>query len=95
MERSYVSSNIKKLPFTNTAGYSNPEVDKLFETARLSPDHAVRQRAFTAVQKILCDEVPEIWVKEDGFPTVHAQRLHNVIPTGIGCNSDYEDTYFT
>ena len=94
VERSYVSSNIKKIPFTNTSGYSNPEVDKLFATARMSGDHAVRQQAFSAVQKILCDEVPEIWLKEDRYPTIHQKKLHNIIRTGIGPNGDFEDAYF-
>ncbi len=34
VERSYVSTNIQKITFTNTGGYANPKVDELFATAR-------------------------------------------------------------
>jgi peptide/nickel transport system substrate-binding protein len=94
VERSYVSSNIKKVTFTNTGGYANPKVDELFTTARTSGDPAVRQKAFTDVQKILCDEVPQIWLMELAWPTFHEKKLHNVITTAMGPNGDFENTYF-
>jgi peptide/nickel transport system substrate-binding protein len=94
VERSYVSTNIKKITFTNTGGYSNPQVDALFATARNSPDPAVRQKAFTDVQKILCDEIPQIWLMELAWPTLHETKLHNIIRTAMGPNGDFEDAYF-
>src|SRR5690606_8380364 len=37
--RTYVSSNIRKgVMFSNTAGYSNPRVDELFEAAAVETD---------------------------------------------------------
>ncbi len=64
VERSYVSTNIKKITFTNTGGYSNPKVDELFAAGRVGTTTAIRQQAFTEVQRILCDEVPQIWLME-------------------------------
>jgi peptide/nickel transport system substrate-binding protein len=93
VERSYVSSNIKKITFTNTGGYSNPKVDELFATARNAGDPAVRQQAFTAVQKILCDEVPQIWLMELAWPTIHDKKLHNVIQTAMGPNACFENVF--
>ena len=55
VERTYVSTNIKKTVFTNTGGYVNPEVDKLFATARNAAAPADRQAAFFAVQALLVE----------------------------------------
>jgi peptide/nickel transport system substrate-binding protein len=79
--------------FTNTGGYSNPEVDKLFATARTSADPKDRQTAFSAVQKILCDEVPQIWLMEMAFPTISDRKLHNVIQLGTGVHACFDDVF--
>lgn len=94
VERSYVSSNIKKVTFTNTGGYSNPKVDELFATASTAADPAERQKAFSEVQKILCDEIPQVWLMELAWPTLHEKKLHNVITTAMGPNSDFGNVYF-
>jgi len=93
VERSYVSTNIQKITFTNTGGYANPKVDELFATARTAADPAVRQQAFSAVQKILCDEIPQMWLMELAWPTIHDKKLHNVIRTAMGPNGDFQDAY--
>ena len=95
VERSYISSNIKKITFTNTGGYSNPNVDALFTTARESGDPAVRAKAFSEVQAILCEEVPQIWLMELAWPTIHEKRLHNVIRTAMGPNACFAQVYFS
>jgi peptide/nickel transport system substrate-binding protein len=95
VERSYVSSNIKKVTFTNTGGYVNTEVDKLFDTAREANDPKVRQQAFSAAQKILCEEVPQIWFLELAWPTIHDKKLHNVIKTAMGPNSSFDNVFLS
>src|SRR5713226_1978667 len=52
VERTYVSTNIQKVTFTNTGGYANPEIDKLFTAARTAADPTARQAAFSAAQKL-------------------------------------------
>lgn len=94
VERTYVSTNIQKVTFTNTGGYANPRVDALFAQARNATAAAERQRAFTDVQKILCEEVPQIWLMEMSFPTIHDKRLHNVVTTGLGVHAAYDDVFF-
>lgn len=93
VERSYVSTNIKKITFTNTGGYANPKVDELFTTGRESADPAVRQKAFTELQKILCEEVPQIWFLELAWPTIHDKKLHGVIQTAMGPNSSFDNVF--
>lgn len=93
VERSYVSTNIKKITFTNTGGYSNPKVDALFATARESADPAVRAKAFSEVQAILCEEIPQIWLMELAWPTIHDKKLHNVITTAMGPNAGFSGVW--
>lgn len=93
MERTYVSSNIKKVTFANTEGYSNPAVDTLFETARLSGDPEERKQAFFEVQKLLTDEVPVVWLMEMSFPTIHDRRVTNLITTGTGVHACFDDVF--
>ena len=54
------------LLFSNTQGYSNPEVDRLFEEAALALDEAKRQELYSKVQQILV---------EDGHPVEFAEAL--------------------
>jgi peptide/nickel transport system substrate-binding protein len=93
VERSYVTSNIKKILFSNISGYSNPEVDKLFEQGRNAADPKERQVAFTAVQKILTTEMPLLWLMEIAFPTIYDKKLHNVITSGAGVHASFDDVF--
>ncbi|MBN8908650.1 MAG: ABC transporter substrate-binding protein, partial [Rhodospirillales bacterium] len=94
VERTYVSTNIKKVTFTNTGGYANPKIDALFKTARDSGDSAVRAKAFTEIQQILCEEIPQIWLMEMQWPTTHEKKLHNVIRTAMGPNAGFGQVFF-
>jgi len=91
VERTYVSTNIQKIVFTNTGGYSNPEVDKLFATARNAPDAAQRQAAFFAVQELLVKEMPQLWLIEMSFPTIHDRKVKDLITLGTGIFAPFDD----
>jgi peptide/nickel transport system substrate-binding protein len=93
VERTYVSSNIQRVLFANTGGYSNPQVDALFQRARESGVEAERRTAFSEVQKILADDMPQIWLMEMSFPSIFDRRLNNVITTGTGPNSSFDDVF--
>ena len=93
VERTYVSTNIQRVTFTNTGGYANPQVDALFQTARTSPAAADRQRAFSDVQKILVEDVPQIWLMELAFPTINDRRVRNLITTGLGVHTSFDDVF--
>jgi peptide/nickel transport system substrate-binding protein len=94
VERSYVSSNIKKVSFTNTGGYANPKVDELFARARAAGDPAERQKAFFEVQGILVEEMPQIWLMELAFPTIYDKKLQNITEYGTGVQSNFDDVFF-
>jgi peptide/nickel transport system substrate-binding protein len=95
VERTYVSSNIQKVTFTNTGGYRNPKVDELFATARNASDPAVRQQEFSEVQKVLVSDIPQIWLMEMAFPTIMDKKLHNVIQLGTGVHACFDDVFMT
>ena len=91
VERTYVSTNIQHIVFTNTGGYINPEVDKLFAQARKAPLPADRQAAFFAVQKLLVEQIPQVWLLEMSFPTIHDKKVHNLLEYGTGVHACFDD----
>jgi peptide/nickel transport system substrate-binding protein len=95
VERTYVSTNIQKIVFTNTSGYSNPEVDKLFATARTAADPKDRQAAFFAVQQLLVKEMPELWLIEMSFPTIHDRKVKDLITLGTGLGGSFDNTWIS
>ena len=91
VERTYVSTNIQKIVFTNTGGYVNPEVDKLFAEARNAALPADREKAFFAVQKLLVQQIPQIWLLEMSFPTIHDKKVKNLVTLGTGVHACFDD----
>ncbi len=92
--RNYVSSNIRKVLFSNTIGYSNPEVDKLADAAAAAVDDTKRQALYSQMQKILVEDAPIAWLVEMEFPTIHDKRLQNLVTTGIGIHESFDSVYF-
>jgi len=93
--RSYITENQQKgVLFTNTAGYSNPEVDRLFAQAANEPDEAKRRELYHQVQKILADDVALAWLVELQWPTIFSAKLKNVVRNGLGPNDNFAEAYF-
>lgn len=64
VRRMYLSSNIAPIPFSNAAGYVNPEVDALFDEARNTVDPDARKAIYRTLQEILVEELPYFWLVE-------------------------------
>jgi peptide/nickel transport system substrate-binding protein len=94
VERTYVSTNIQKVTFTNTGGYKNPKVDELFAEGRNDADPKARQAAFTEVQKILVADMPQVWLLEMSFPNIYDKKLHNIIELSTGVHACFDDVFF-
>jgi peptide/nickel transport system substrate-binding protein len=92
--RSYVSSNIRKLLFSNTTGYSNPEVDRLAEAAAAEIADDKRRAHYSEMQKILVEDMPIAWLCEMEFPTIHDKRLKNLVTTAIGIHESFDIVKF-
>lgn len=88
--RFFISSNIRQgVAYSNCTGYSNPQVDALFEQGAHGVSDEDRQAAYTEVQRILTDEVPMAWLVEVDFPTLLDARYEDVIVSAIGVNETY------
>jgi hypothetical protein len=59
VERIFATSSITGAPWTNVNYYSNPEVDQLFEQARIEVNQTLRAEYFKHIQQILHEEEPE------------------------------------
>ena len=62
VSRLYVCDNIKKQAYTNTSGYCNEEVDRIFAQAAEEADLDKRQALYDEVSKILIEEMPMNWL---------------------------------
>lgn len=92
--RAFVTSNIRQgIPFTNTAGYSNPQVDQFFERAAVALNDGDRQRYYSEAQKILVEDVPHAWFLELEYPTFYHKSVRNVVTSAIGAADSWDDVY--
>ena len=94
VDRNYKSSQIAKgNPFNNVEGYSNPEVDKLFDEAAVAFPAAKRQELYDKVQVKLREDVPVAWLLELGFPTTYRCNVENLISTASGLPNSLRDAW--
>ena len=82
VHRLFLSSNIKHQIFTNTAGYSNAEVDKLLGEAAVEGDTAKRKQEYEEFQKIVNRDLPMVFLFEAPPQTVFNKNIHD-LPLGI------------
>ncbi|MCC7281770.1 MAG: ABC transporter substrate-binding protein [Acetobacteraceae bacterium] len=94
VSRLYISGNIRKgVLFSNTGGYSNPEIDRLFDEAAVEVDPQRRQALYGSIQKTLVTDVPVAWLLELEFPTFINRRFHNVVTSAIGVRDNFADAW--
>lgn len=94
VEGYFISSNIRKVTFTNVGAYENPKVDELFAKARASGDTAERKVLFAELQRILVDDMPYLYLMQMSFPTLYAEKTQNLITTGLGLHASFDDVFF-
>lgn len=75
VSRLYVCDNIKKQAYTNTSGYCNPAVDKIFNAAALEPDYNKRKALYQQVQDVLLAEMPMLWLFDTPSMFFHHKDL--------------------
>nr|WP_162591006.1 ABC transporter substrate-binding protein [Variovorax sp. PBL-E5] len=94
VHRTYLSTNIKPIVWSNTQSYKNPKVDQLLEQAGKEVDLAKRKAEYAEFQKIVTDELPQAFLTTQGYRTVVSSRMVNP-PTSIwGALSPYDEIYF-
>lgn len=77
ISRLYVTSAIKKQPFVNASGYSNPKVDALFREGALAASRAKRAVYYRQVQTILAKDVPTLVVAQASLSGAARSTVHN------------------
>ena len=82
VRRMYISSNIQPIPFSNSSGYVNDDIDRLFDEAREEVDTAARTALYQEIQEILVAEVPYYWLVETDANRVHRAGCRGFLPFG-------------
>lgn len=94
VDRNYKTSQISKgSPWNNVEGYSNPEVDKLFDDAAVAYPAEERQKLYDQAQAKLQEDVPVAWLLELGFPTIYNCKFKDVVTTANGLAESLRDAY--
>lgn len=95
VQRLYWSKNIVKgVPYSNASGYSNPEMDKLWEMAQIEADDEKRRQYFFKIQEIAQRDLPILDLFEVKPMTVSSSKLQNHIVTSYATFSSLRDAYF-
>ena len=91
--RTYLSTNIKPIIWTNTQSYNNPKVDELLNSAGQVIDPVKRKAYYAAFQKIVTDELPIDFINVTPYHTVANKKVGNVPTTIWGPMSPYDEVY--
>jgi len=93
VHRTYLSSNIRDIIWTNTQSYRNPRVDELLEQAGRETDIEKRKALYGEFQKIVMTDLPIMFLTVIPYHTLSAQRVHG-LPDGIwGLLSPLDETW--
>ncbi len=93
VHRTYLSSNIKPIVWTNTQSYNNPKVDELLNAAGSVVDPVKRKAYYAAFQKIVTDELPVYFINQVGYHTISRKRVGNVPTTIWGTLSPMDEVF--
>ena len=93
VHRTYLSTNIKPIIWTNTQSYKNPQVDELLNTAGGILDETKRKAYYATFQKIVTDEVPIVFINNSPFHTVTSKKVGNAPATIWGPLSPYDEVF--
>ncbi len=84
LERLYNSGNILNppQPFTNSSGYNNPEVDRMFDTQRNESDFTGRKRIYDRIQEVIWSDLPVLpvfsYLQPNIFRSSYVTNIFNV-----------------
>jgi peptide/nickel transport system substrate-binding protein len=83
VERLYNSNNIRTppAPYTNSSGYTNPEVDRLFDEQRVMVDLKERKKIYDRIQEILWRDLPVLpiysYAPPNAYRASHVEGLYD------------------
>ena len=91
--RTYLSTNIKPIVWTNTQSYNNPKVDELLEAAGTQLDPTKRKALYATFEKIVTDELPIDFINVIPYHTAASKRVGNLPTTIWGPMSPMDEVY--
>ncbi len=94
VHRTYLSTNIRPIVWTNTQSYTNPKVDDLLNTAGGLLDPTKRKAYYATFQKIVTDELPIHFINGTPYHTVSNKKVLNVPTTIWGPVSPFDEVSF-
>ncbi len=92
--RTYLSTNIRPIVWTNTQSYKNPKVDELLEEAGTQLDPTKRKAYYATFEKIVTDELPIYFINIVPYHTATSKKIGNVPTTIWGPMSPMDEVYF-
>ena len=93
VHRTYLSSNIRDIIWTNTQSYRNARVDELLEQAGRETDAAKRKALYAEFQKLVMTDLPIMFLTVIPYHTLATKRVH-ALPDGIwGLLSPLDETW--
>lgn len=95
VHRTYLSSNIRPIVWTNTQSYRNAEVDKLLGTAGGLLGPTQRKAYYATFQKIVTEELPIAFVNLVPYHTATRKNVLNAPVSIWGPASPYDDVSLT
>ena len=94
VQRFFWSKNIVSgVPFSNGSGYSDPEMDRILESAAAEPDPAKRVELFHAFQKKAATDLPILPIADIPYFAVKNKRLKNTEVDAFGFGGSFSTAY--
>lgn len=93
VHRTYLSTNIKPIVWTNTQSYNNPKVDELLGTAGSLLDATQRKAYYATFQKIVTDDLPIHFINQIPYHTAASKKVGNLPASIWGPMSPYDEVY--
>jgi len=93
VHRTYLSTNIRPVVWTNTQSYKNPKVDELLGQAGGLIDQTQRKAYYSTFQKIVVDDMPIHYLNVLPYHTITQKKVGNVPTTIWGMLSPMDDVF--
>jgi peptide/nickel transport system substrate-binding protein len=93
VHRTYLSTNILPMVWTNTQSYVNQEVDLLLQAAAQTQDTATRREHYARFQRIVTEDLPIVFINQSPFHTATTRNVGNVPASIWGPLSPYDEVY--
>jgi peptide/nickel transport system substrate-binding protein len=95
VQRGYWSKNFRPgLPFSNSANYSNPEVDRILEAAAVEIDPVKRKALWFQFQRLVFEDIPSVDLVAPIQVILANAKLKNYAPGAEGLGSNFADAHF-